>query len=121
MFSVCPPPRGRYPSLWSQVPSQPLVPCPFWGKGYSHVLSLVLPRVLFHVLLMGEEGTSVITRHWGTPPHTQTGWGYCRPPHLPPPQPGQERVMLRRRRCASCGHAGGLSYGNGFYHVKATY
>ena len=30
--------RG-YPSLWSQVPSQPLVPCPVWGlqQYWSHV------------------------------------------------------------------------------------
>ena len=34
--------RGWYPSLWSHVPSQPLVPCPLWGRYpslWSHVLS----------------------------------------------------------------------------------
>ena len=38
-----------YASLWSQVPSQPLVPCSF--RGYPLVLSLVLSKVLFRSCL----------------------------------------------------------------------
>ena len=65
---------GGYPSLWFQVPSQPLVPCPFQGWGY---------------LSPGQGGTPVLTG-WGVPrqgiPNPGLGLGY--PPGQDMPRTG---------------------------------
>ena len=51
-----------YPSLWSQIPPQPLVPCPFWGIFASSVAGPAWD--------------------WDTPlPHLELGYP---PPHNPP-------------------------------------
>ena len=86
---------GGYPSPWSQVPAQPLVPCPLQGVPPSSVTGPVQSPV------PGPAGG------WGYPSQERTGY----PPPARTggsPQTG-EQVMLRRGRYTSCGQAGGLS------------
>ena len=76
------------PSLWSQVPSQPLPSCPFCG--YPRILSLVLSKVLFWVLPRGG-------RAMGTPRQRGGGGGGGRVS----PLAGEQvllRLLLSRRR-----------------------
>ena len=87
---VCP--QRGHSSFWSQVLSQPLVPCPFCGGGRGLPHS---PHWSCHRSCPG--GTPV--RSGGYPPPVRTGVT---------PEAG-EQMMLRRGRYASCSHTGGLS------------
>ena len=86
--------RG-YLSFWFQVPSQSLVPCPFWEMGpFCHWF---LSKVRLQVSPGGGGGNPDRTR------------GY--------PPPSRRRVMLCRGWYASCGHAGKLSCWLSFWYL----
>ena len=92
---------GGFPSLWSQIPSQPLVPHPFLGVPYP-----LIPCLFQEYPSPGwypgqgyppDWGTPWPGQDWGTLP-ARTGLGY--------PQPGQDwstpRDWLCCVRYASC-------------------
>ena len=86
--------RRGYPSLWSEVPCQPLVPFPFQASG---PMSLVLSKIS----VSGQRSLPAFGHmsflRWG-------GGTHCDRTRSTP-QTG-ERVMLRTDRYASCDHAG---------------
>ena len=91
---------GGYPSLWSQVPSQPLVPCPFWwvtpASGSMSFLGYL--SLWSHVLWrrgVPSPSQGVPSPVWGYP---SLNWGYHSPvlgtPWLGPGYHSQARTGM---------------------------
>ena len=83
--------RGRgYPSLWSQVPSQPLVPCPCRGWGVPSLWSQVHSTRPGGIPLSwswqrGEGGYPSQDQYSLPRPGQHMGTPNPTPPHPPPP------------------------------------
>ena len=93
---------GGHPSLWSQIPSQPLVSCPFWGQYIDTPLSChwSCPKSSSRSCLGGGGGGHPsYDKTWGTP---QPGQGSYPLPQSgyqdwePPPPTGQGVPRDRR-------------------------
>ena len=94
IFSLFVSPRRRrgYPSRWSQVPSQPLVPCQCWGVP---PIPRSLPSLWSHVFSGGtpwDRGTS--SQDWSTPLSHEGGTPHQARTRVPPLQ----QVTLRAVR-----------------------
>ena len=105
---------GVYPSLWSQVPAQPLVPGPFWG--YPSLYFQVPSQPLVPGPFLGGGYLNPVTGHAGEgvpSPVTGPAWGISQDGALldqdwgkPPPPPSQDwctpfQDRLRHGRYAS--------------------
>ena len=87
-------PRSR----WGDTPSQ------VWTGGGGYPILLTGGRYPIQDQDGGTLGTPLLSAEWGTPCPRLDG---VTP--IPPPPNQQSEHLLRGGRCASCGHAGGLS------------